>query len=56
MFYKCVPIDNWKHVLGPVAQSSADIEYNSACNEVMAPAYFRMLKNEFLNKDTDVVP
>ena len=56
MFYQFGSIDHCTHVPGPVAQSSAHSEYYSACNEVMALAYFRMLNNEFLNMDTDVVP
>ena len=56
MFDQFGSIDHCKHVPGPVAQSSADSEYYSACNEVIALAYFRMLNNDFFNKDTDVVP
>ena len=35
MFYKVGPIDHWTYVTGPVAQSSAESEYNSACNTGM---------------------
>ena len=44
------------HVPGPVAQSSAESEYNSACNAGMALAHFRMLIHELLNKNLDIVP
>ena len=44
------------HVPGPVAQSRAESEYNSACTAGMALAHFRMLIHELLKKDTDIVP
>ena len=56
IFYQGGPIDHGTHVLGPVAQSSAESEYIAACTEGMALAYFRMLINELLNKDPDIVP
>ena len=56
VFYQGVPIDHFTHVPGPVAQYSADIEYNATCTAGMAPAHFRMLNNGFFNKDSDVVP
>ena len=55
IFYQGGPIDHAIHVPGPVAQSSAEIEYNAACTSVMALAYFRMLINEMLKKDPDIV-
>ena len=51
LFYQGVTIDNFTHVPGPVAQSSAEIMYNAVCTAVMALAHFRML-----NKEPDVVP
>ena len=39
-----------------VDKSSSESEYNSACTEIMALARFRMLINDFLNKDPDIVP
>ena len=39
-------IEHGPHVPGPVAQSSAESEYNTACTAVMALAYFRMLIHE----------
>ena len=39
------------HVPVPVSQYSARIEYNAECT-----AHFRILNNELLNKDPDVVP
>ena len=56
MFYQGVPIYHFKHVPGPVAQSIAESEYNSSFTAVMSLAHFRMLNNEFLKKDPDVVP
>ena len=56
LFYQCGPIDHGTHVLGPVTQPSAKSEYNAACTAGMALAHFRMLINELLNKDPDIVP
>ena len=43
-------------VPGPVAQSSAESEYNAACTAGMALAHFRMLIHELLNDNPDMVP
>ena len=56
IFYQCGPIDHGTHVPGPVAQSSADSDYNSACTIGMVLENFRMLIHELLNKDPDIVP
>ena len=56
IFYQGGSIDHRTHVLGPVAQSSAESEYNVACTAGMDLAHFRMLICEFLNKDPDIVP
>ena len=56
MFYHGRPIDYCTHVTGPVAQYSAESECNAACTAGMALSYFRMLNNDFLNKDPDMVP
>ena len=56
ILYQGGPIDHGTHVTGPVAQSSAESEYNVACTAGMALAHFRMLINELLNKDTDIFP
>ena len=56
IFYQGWPIDHGTHVPGPVAQSSVESEYNSACTAVMALAHLRMLINYLLNKDPDIVP
>ena len=56
IFYQGGPIDHGTHVPGPVAQSSADSEYNAAFTAGMALAHFRMLVHEFLNEDPDMVP
>ena len=56
LFYQGVPIDHFTHVLGPVAQSSAESIYNSEWTAGMDISHFRILNNELLKKDTDVVP
>ena len=56
VFYQGVPIDHFTHVPAPVAQSSSQSEYNTSYTVVMTLVHFRMLNNEFLNKDPDVVP
>ena len=56
IFYQCGPIDHGTHFPGPVAQSSAESEYNAACTAGMALAHSRMLSNELLNEDPDMVP
>ena len=56
IFYQCDPIDHGTHVPGPVAQSSAESEYNAACTAGIALASFRMFIRELLNKDPDIVP
>ena len=56
IFYQGGPIDHVTHVPGPVAQSSAESEYNAACTAGMDLARFRMLIHEFLNKYPDIVP
>ena len=54
IFYQGGPIDHGTHVPGPVAQSSAESEYNVTCTAGMALAHFRMLIHEFLNKNPDI--
>ena len=56
IFYQGGPIDHGTHVPGPVAQSSAESEYNAACTAGMDLANFRMLVHELLNEDPDMVP
>ena len=56
IFYQGGPIDHGTHVPVPVAQSSAESEYNAACTAGLALAHFRMLIHELLNKDPDIVP
>ena len=55
ILYQDGPIGHGTHVSVPVAQSSAESEYNVACTAGMALARFRMLIQELLNKDTDIV-
>ena len=56
VFYQGGPIDNCTHVTRPFSQYSAEIEYNTSCTKGMDLAYFRLLNNELLHKDLDVVP
>ena len=46
VFYQGGPVNHATHVPGPVAQSSAESEYNAARTAGMALAHFRMLKSE----------
>ena len=56
IFYQGGTIDHGTHVPGPVAQSSAESEYNAACTAGMALANFRLLIHELLNKDPEIFP
>ena len=56
IFYQGGTIDHGTHVPGPVYQSSAESDYNVAYTLGMSLSHFRMLINEFLTKDTDIVP
>ena len=53
--YQGGTIDCCTYVKGPVAQSNAESECNTTFTAGMSPAHYRMLNNEFMNKDTDVV-
>ena len=55
IFYQGEKIDLGTHVPGPVAQSSAESEYNASCTSGMALENFRMSIHEFLNKDLDII-
>ena len=56
IFYQGGTIDHDTHVPILVAQVSAESEYNAACTAGMALSHFRMLINELLKKDPDIVP
>ena len=56
IFYQCGPIYHGTHVLDPVAESSAESEYNPSFTAGMDLSNFRMLIRELLNKDPDIVP
>ena len=56
IFYQGGLIYHGTYVPGPVAQSSAESEYNSAYTAGMALSHFRMLVHELLNEDPDMVP
>ena len=43
IFYQGGPIEHGTHVPGPVAQPSAESEYNAACTAGMVLANLRML-------------
>ena len=49
-------IDQVTHVIGPVALSSVENEYNAACTAGMTLAHFSMSIHELLNKNPDIVP
>ena len=56
IFYQGGPIDHGTHVPVTVAQSSAESEQNVACTAGMDLEHVRMLMNELLNKDPEIVP
>ena len=56
IFYQGGPLDNGTHVPVPVAQSSAESEYNASCTAGMALANLIMVVHELLNEDPDMVP
>ena len=56
IFYKGRPIYFGTHVPGPVAQSSAESEYNTACTAGIYLAHVIMLIHELLNKDPKIFP
>ena len=56
IFYQDGTIDHGTNVPEPVAQYSAESDYNAACTAGMTLAHFRMLIHEFLNEDPDMVP
>ena len=43
IFYQGGKIEHVTHVLGPVAQSSTEIEYNAAYDSEISLAHFRVL-------------
>ena len=55
IFYQGGPIYQVTHVPEPVAQSSAESNYNAACTAGMDLAHSRILIHELLNKDPDIV-
>ena len=56
IYHQGGPIDHGTHVPGPVAQSSAESEYNATCTAGMDLEHFIMLVHELLNEDPDMVP
>ena len=56
IFYQGAPIEHGTNVPGPVAQYSAESEYNAACTVGMDFTHFRMLIHELLKKDPNMVP
>ena len=49
-------IEHCTNVPGQVYQFSTGGDYNAAHTAGMALANFRMIKNEFMKKDPDVIP
>ena len=56
MFYQGGPIYHFTHVPYPVFKYSGESGYNSARTAGMSLAHFRMINNEFMKKDPDLVP
>ena len=56
ILYQGGSIDHGTHVSGPVAQSSAESDYNAACTAGMVLANFRILIHELFKKDPGIVP
>jgi hypothetical protein len=56
VFYQGGPVDHCTHVPTPVAQSSAESEYNAACTGCMSLAHFRVMNSELEGKQPDEVP
>ena len=56
IFYQGGPIYHGTHVPEPVAQSSAESEYNVAFTAGMDLAHFSKLVHELLNQDPEMVP
>ena len=56
IYYQGVPIDHGTPDPVPVAQSSAESEYNAVCTTGMALAHFRMLIHKLFSKNTDISP
>ena len=56
VFYQGGTIDHCTHVTGPVDQYSTESEYNAECTAGTYLAFYRIINNEFLNNDIDVVP
>ena len=56
IFYQGGTIDHGTHVPVPVAQSSAESDYNAAYTAGMDLAHSRMLIHELLKKDPEIVP
>ena len=44
-------MDHFTHFSGPVAQPSAESDYNAVFTELMAPTHSRIIDNAFMNKD-----
>ena len=56
IFYQGGPIDHVTRFPGPVAQYSAESEYNVEFNAGMDLAHFRILVHELLNEDPYMFP
>ena len=50
IFYQGGPIYHGTYVPGPVAQSSSESEYNTACTAGIDLAHFRVLMDEFFEQ------
>ena len=55
MFFPYGTMNHWTHVKDPVAQYSAESDYNPERTVGTDLAHFRIIKNELMNKYTYVV-
>ena len=56
VFYQGIQIDHCAHVPCLVDQYISESEYNAVYTAVLVLEKIRMLNNEFLQKNTDMVP
>ena len=56
IYFQDGPIYHCTHVPGTVAKFSSESEYNPTCTAFIDLSNFKMLMNEMINKDPDVVP
>ena len=55
VFHQNGPIDHCTYVPGSVSHYSAESSYNLLCTSIMSLAHIRMINNELLSTDIDLV-